>query len=64
MSFQGKLKRYLLILERLQRPSSFSELHDHLYEHGFELSQRTLQRDINGLRDEFGIEVQITARAE
>lgn len=57
MSHRGKLKRYLLIVERLRHPPSFAELRDHLQEQGFELSQRTLQRDIGELRDEFGIEV-------
>lgn len=57
MSHRGKLKRYLLIVERLEHPPSFAELRDHLQEQGFELSQRTLQRDIGELRDEFGIEV-------
>jgi proteasome accessory factor B len=57
MSYQGKLKRYLLILDRLQRPASFVELKDHLEEQGFELSPRTLQRDLEEIRVELGIEV-------
>lgn len=57
MSYQGKLKRYLLILDRLQRPASFVELRSHLEDHGFELSPRTLQRDLEEIRVELGIEV-------
>lgn len=57
MSYQGKLKRYLLILDRLQRPASFVELKAHLEDHGFELSPRTLQRDLEEIRVELGIEV-------
>ncbi|MBK6892026.1 MAG: WYL domain-containing protein [Flavobacteriales bacterium] len=57
MSYRGKVKRYLLILERLHRPANFSELESLLEEEGFHLSQRTLQRDLADLRDEFGIEV-------
>lgn len=57
MSVPAKLKRYLLILEKVQAQPSFAELHDHLAQHGFELSHRTLQRDIERLRLELGIEV-------
>lgn len=56
MSQRGKFKRYLLILEHLRHSPSFKELHDNLEDHGFPLSQRTLQRDLNELRDEFGVE--------
>lgn len=58
MSYQGKLKRYLLILDRLQHPASFAELKDYLEDHGFELSPRTLQRDLEEIRVELGIEVE------
>lgn len=57
MSHRGKLKRYLLILQRLQQVPSLTDLLGHLLEHGFEMSSRTLQRDLNDLRDEFGVEV-------
>ncbi len=57
MSYQGKLKRYLLILDRLQRRPSFSDLQEHLEEQGFELSPRTLQRDIEAMRVELNIDV-------
>ncbi|MCL4281829.1 MAG: WYL domain-containing protein [Flavobacteriales bacterium] len=57
MSHRGKLKRYLLLLERLQHAPSLNDLLDHMQEHGFRLSSRTLQRDLNDLRDEFGAQV-------
>jgi predicted DNA-binding transcriptional regulator YafY len=57
MSYRGKLKRYLLILDRLQHPASFVELKSHLEDHGLELSPRTLQRDLEEIRVELGIEV-------
>lgn len=57
MSHRGKLKRYLLILQRLQHGSSLIGLREHLLDHGFRMSTRTLQRDLNDLRDEFGVEV-------
>lgn len=58
MSLPAKLKRYLLILEKVNRRPSFAELHDHLATHGFELSHRTLQRDLERLRIDLGIEVE------
>ncbi|MCB9200548.1 MAG: WYL domain-containing protein [Flavobacteriales bacterium] len=57
MSFRAKLKRYLLILEKLRHEPSFAELSDHLREHGLDRSERTLQRDIEQLRVELGVEV-------
>ena len=58
MSLPAKLKRYLLILEKVQRQPTFAELHEHLAENSFELSHRTLQRDIERLRIDLGIEVE------
>lgn len=57
MSFQGKLKRYLLILERVHRPATFAQLRDHLEQQGFPISVRTLQRDIEQVRVELGLEI-------
>jgi len=57
MSFQGKLKRYLLILERMAYRPTFAELKAHLEEQGFEISARTLQRDIEQVRIELGLEI-------
>lgn len=56
MSQQGKLKRYLLILERLQHAPTLAELSEHLSDEGFELNYRTIQRDLAELRDEFGVD--------
>ncbi|MBX2981649.1 MAG: WYL domain-containing protein [Flavobacteriales bacterium] len=56
MSQQGKLKRYLLILERLQHAPTLAELSEHLTDQGFELNKRTIQRDLAELRDEFGVD--------
>ena len=58
MSLPAKLKRYSLILEKIQRQPTFADLHEHLAEHGFELSHRTLQRDIERVRIDLGIEVE------
>ena len=62
MSQRGKFKRYLLILEHLHHTPNFKELHANLDDHGFPLSQRTLQRDLEDLRDEFGVETAATFR--
>lgn len=59
MSQQGTIKRYQLILEQLQgtlRPT-FAQLMEHLHQNGFEIAPRTLQRDIQHIRDEFGIDI-------
>jgi predicted DNA-binding transcriptional regulator YafY len=59
MSQQGTIKRYMLEIEKAnsgQYPS-FREIKDHLYKHGFEISDRTLQRDIEQIRNEFGLEL-------
>lgn len=58
MSQRGKFKRYLLILERLATVPSLEQLRAHLHDYGHEVSARTLQRDMEDLRDEFDIEVQ------
>lgn len=58
MSVQARLKRYLLVLERVKYRPTFAELKDHLEEHGFGLSTRTLQRDIEQIRVELGLEIQ------
>jgi predicted DNA-binding transcriptional regulator YafY len=59
MSRQGTIKRYLLIVEKitLTKSPSFKVLRDHLLDHGFEISERTLQRNIEQIRYEFGIEI-------
>jgi proteasome accessory factor B len=57
MSFQGKLKRFLLILEQVKYAPTFARIKEHLEQHGFEMSARTLQRDIEQIRVELGLEI-------
>jgi predicted DNA-binding transcriptional regulator YafY len=59
MSAQGTIKRYLLIIEKITstKSPSFQVLRGHLSDHGFEISERTLQRNIEQIRYEFGIEI-------
>jgi predicted DNA-binding transcriptional regulator YafY len=57
MSFQSKLKRYLLILEKVRHQPTFSELNEHLRAEGFDLSVRTIQRDIEQIRVDLGLEI-------
>jgi len=59
MSKHGTIRRYTLIIEKLksnQHPS-FEEIKRHLFNVGFEISNRTIQRDIEQIRYEFGIEI-------
>lgn len=58
MSTHGTIRRYTLIIEKIgsgQYPS-FKEIREFLFDQGFEISDRTLQRDIEQIRYEFGIE--------
>lgn len=59
MSSQGTIRRFTLIIEKIKfrKCPSFSELKDYLNEHSFEISSRTLQRDIEQIRIEFGTEI-------
>ena len=59
MSQHGTIRRYSLIVEKARTRSypSLKELGEYLFTHGFEHSERTLQRDIEQLRNEFGIEI-------
>lgn len=59
MSAQGTIKRYTLLIEKINTKHypSFSVLKDFLEDHGFSISPRTLQRDIEQIRNEFGIEI-------
>ena len=59
MSLQGTIKRYFLIVSLVrqnQRPS-LSEILNMLHSEGFKISKRTLDRDIEDIRNEFGIEM-------
>lgn len=59
MSRQGTLRRYALIVEKISRSGSptFEEIREHLIEYGFEVSTRTIQRDIEQIRNEMGLEI-------
>ncbi len=59
MSKHGTIRRYTLEIEKISRGQypSFQEIKDYLFDHGFEISERTIQRDIEQIRYEFGIEI-------
>jgi len=59
MSKHGTIRRYTLIIEKIGRNQypSFEIINDFLLKHGFEVSTRTIQRDIEQIRFEFGIEI-------
>ncbi len=59
MSHQGTIRRYTLIIEKVSRGGhpSLEDILDFLQQHGFKLSRRTLQRDVEAIRDEFGVEL-------
>jgi len=56
-SIHGTLRRYQLIIEKVNRNdfTSAKELKDYLCDQDFEISDRTLQRDIEKLRFEFDV---------
>jgi predicted DNA-binding transcriptional regulator YafY len=59
MSKHGTIRRYTLLIEKIRRGAypSFKDLKAYLFDHGFEVSNRTIQRDIEQIRFEFGIEI-------
>lgn len=59
MSKQGYIRRYTLIIENVNtnRFPSLADIKEFLFNNGFEISMRTLQRDIEQIRYEFGIEI-------
>jgi len=59
MSKHGTIRRYTLIIEKLRynQYPSFREIKSHLFNIGFEISDRTIQRDIEQIRFEFGVEI-------
>lgn len=59
MSTHGTIKRYSLIIEKTRRNMypSFEDIRDFLADHDFKVSRRTIQRDIEQIRFDFGVEV-------
>ncbi|WP_163710235.1 helix-turn-helix transcriptional regulator [Mangrovibacterium lignilyticum] len=59
MSKHGTIRRYTLEIEKIRQSlyPSFIEIKEYLSQHGFEIGDRTLQRDIEQIRFEFGIEI-------
>jgi len=60
MSTQGTIKRYTLIIQKVATgfAPSFAQLQEYLQDHGFEISHRTLQRDIDQIRTEYNIKLE------
>ena len=65
MSKHGTIRRYTLEIEKIRRGHfpSFQEIKDYLFNLGFEESKRTIQRDFEQIRYEFGLEIEYN-RAE
>jgi len=59
MSRQGTIHRYTLIIEKINRNQfpSFQEIQEFLFDSGFEVSKRTIERDFEAIRNEFGLEI-------
>lgn len=59
MSTHGTIRRYSLIIEKIgyKQFPSFQNIKDFLFDHGFEVSKRTVQRDIEQIRFEYGFEI-------
>jgi predicted DNA-binding transcriptional regulator YafY len=59
MSKHGTIRRYTLEIEKIRRGQlpTFEEIKEYLHNHGFEVGDRTIQRDIEQIRFEFGIEI-------
>lgn len=59
MSKHGTIRRYTLEIEKIKRGQlpSFEEIKEYLHNHGFEVGDRTIQRDIEQIRFEFGVEI-------
>jgi predicted DNA-binding transcriptional regulator YafY len=59
MSLQGTIRRYTLEIEKISESQfpSFESVKQYLHDNGFEISKRTLQRDIEDIRYEFGVDI-------
>jgi len=60
MSYQAKIKRYLQILQLIEKAKfpTISEMLDKINESGIKVSDRQLKRDLESLRYEFGVDIQ------
>lgn len=60
MSYQAKIKRYLQILQLLEKSKfpTIAEMLDRIVDSGIKVSDRQLKRDIESLRAEFGLDIQ------
>ena len=60
MSYQAKIKRYLQILQHIEKQKfpTISEMLDRISESGIKISERQLKRDLESLRYEFGVDIQ------
>jgi predicted DNA-binding transcriptional regulator YafY len=59
MATYPMIKRFKIILESISKNNfpSKQKILDILFDTGFEINERTLDRDVNRLRDDFGIEI-------
>ncbi len=59
MSKHSTIRRYSLIIEKIGRKShpSFEDIRNYMHSHGFELSERTIQRDLEQIRNDFGVDI-------
>lgn len=59
MSMHRTIIRYYLIINKARKPGfpTFEEINDVLCDHDFSISTRTLQRDLENIRNDFGIEI-------
>lgn len=63
MSYQAKIKRYLQILQLIEKSKfpTIAEMLDRIVDSGIKVSDRQLKRDIESLRAEFGLDIQYSA---
>lgn len=65
MSFQAKLKRFLLIIEKTQSKAFYptaQEIVNFIEEHGIPCSMRTFERDKDQLRNEFDLDIRFVEK--